>query len=95
MIGTHISCCSVRKVVEEGELLYMRDTNVESGRLVLTGRFYVLALILQVSASFNGPGRRLCLRRQWVYSTQAGCSHPHMIGTRNISSPTHRAQSAR
>jgi len=39
VIGTRISCCWVRKIVEEGELMYVRDTNVESGRLVLTGSF--------------------------------------------------------
>ena len=38
-IGTRISPCWVRKIVEEGELMYVRDTNVESGRLVLTGSF--------------------------------------------------------
>jgi len=54
----------------------------------------VMALGLRVSTSSNAPRhRRLRLKHRRVYSTQAGCSYPHMTETRNISSPTHRAQS--
>ena len=39
----------------------------------------VLALGLNVSASFNAPRRHRHLRRRRVYSTQAGYSHPRRI----------------
>jgi len=85
-IWTCILGCWAGKVVEE--------RGPPGTAVCVRGFDWELLVLALASASFNALRRRRCLGRRRVYST-VGCSYPHMTGTRNISSPTCRAQPTR